>query len=56
MRLICIYLFGKDFYHRRNPTYPFSTIGEKYNKIIKITNEKIILAFRLEDEFNDFYN
>ena len=55
MILICIYIFGKDFYHRRNPTYTFSTIGEGY-KIINLKNEKIILAFRLEDEYGDFYN
>jgi hypothetical protein len=55
MILICIYIFGKDFYHRRNPTYTFSTIVEGY-KIINLTNEKIIIAFRLEDEYGDFYN
>ncbi len=55
MILICIYIFGKNFYHGRNPTYTFSTIVEWY-KIINLTNEKIILAFRLEDEYGDFYN
>ena len=53
--LIFIYLFGQDFFFRRNPTYTFSSIGEGY-KIINLTDEKFVLAFRIEDEYGYFYN
>ena len=48
---ICfIYIFGEDFLYRKNPYYTSSSIGENY-KEINLTNEKIVIAFRFEDDF-----
>ena len=48
MTIILIYIFGKDFFYRKNPVYTFSTISENYEKI-SLTKEKVTIAFRLED-------
>ena len=48
---ICfIYIVGEDFIYRKNPYYTSSLIGEDY-KEINLTNEKIVIAFRFEDDF-----
>ena len=48
--LIFIYIFGNDFFFRKNPSYTHSSIGEDYKKI-NLTNEKVIIAFRFEDDY-----
>ena len=46
--LIFIYLFGQDFFLRKNPSFKQSKIREGYKKI-NLTKEKVIIAFRIED-------
>ena len=48
--LIFIYIFGNDFFFIKNPSYTHSSIGEDYKKI-NLTNEKVIIAFRFEDDY-----
>ena len=50
-----IYIFGKDFFFRKNPSFTESTIGEGY-KIIDLSKEKIIIAFRIEDMNGNYIN
>ena len=42
------YIFGKNFFYRKNPSYTSSSISENYEKI-SLTKEKVTIAFRLED-------
>ena len=53
--LIFIYLFGEDFFLRKNPSFKQSTIGEGYKKI-NLTKEKVIIAFRIEDINGNYLN
>ena len=53
--LIFIYLFGQDFFLRKNPSFTQSTIGEGYKKI-NLTKEKVIIAFRIEDMNGNYIN
>ena len=48
--LIFIFIFSNDFFFRKNPSYTHSSIGEDYKKI-NLTNEKVIIAFRFEDDY-----
>ena len=53
--LTFIYLFGNDFFFRKNPSFTESTIGEGY-KTINLTEEKVIIAFRIEDMNGNYVN
>ena len=44
------YIFGEDFFFRKNPSFTYSTIGEDYKKI-DLSSKKIVIAFRIEDDF-----
>ena len=48
LTLLLIYIFGNNFFYRKNPSSTFSTISENYEKII-LSKEKVTIAFRLED-------
>ncbi len=48
LALLLIYIFGKNFFYRKNPSYTYSSISENYEKI-SLTKEKVTIAFRLED-------
>ena len=48
LALLLIYIFGKNFFYRKNPSYTSSSISENYEKI-SLTKEKVTIAFRLED-------
>ena len=48
-----IYIFGEDFFFRKNPSYTESRIGEGY-KTINLAKEKVIVAFRTEDINGNF--
>ena len=48
--LIFIFIFGNDFFFRKNPSYTHSSIGEGYKKI-NLSKEKVIIAFRFEDDY-----
>ena len=53
--LIFIYIFGEDFFFRKNPSFTQSTIGEGYEKI-DLSKEKISIAFRVEDMNGNYLN
>ena len=44
------YIFGEDFFFRKNPSFTYSTVGEDYKKI-DLSSKKIVIAFRIEDDF-----
>ena len=46
--LVLIYIFGKDFFFRKNTSFTEPTIGEGY-KIIDLSKEKILIAFQIEN-------
>jgi len=53
--LIFIYIFGEDFFFRKNPSFTQSTIGEGYEKI-DLSKEKVLIAFRIEDMNGNYLN
>ena len=53
--ILLIYIFGKNFFHRKNPLFTFSTIAENF-EIISLTKEKVSISFRLEDRNGFLFN
>ena len=47
---IFLFIFGSDFFFRKNPNSTYSTVGERYSKI-NLKKEKFNFAFRFEDEY-----
>ena len=50
-----IFIFGNDFFFRKNPSFTQSSISERYKRI-NLTNAQIIIAFRTEDEYGNYLN
>ena len=48
--IVFFYIFGNDFYYRKNPIFTYSSVGDNYSKI-NLKKEKFSLAFRIEDEY-----
>ena len=46
--IIAVFIFGKDFFLRKNPSYTYSSISENYEKI-NLKKEKILIAFKILD-------
>ena len=40
----------RRFFFRKNPSFTYSTVGEDYKKI-DLSSKKIVIAFRIEDDF-----
>ena len=56
--IISIIVFGSNFFQRKNPTITSSSVNGEYS-IINLKQEKLLIAFRLEDldgNFMDFSN
>ena len=56
--IISIIVFGGNFFLKKNPTITSSSVNGNYS-IINLKNEKVLIAFRLEDlngNFMDFTN
>ncbi len=56
--IISIIVFGSNFFQRKNPTITSSSVNGEYS-IINLKQEKLLIAFRLEDldgNFMDFTN
>ena len=53
--IIFIFIFGNDFFFRKNPSFTQSSISERYKKI-NLSNAQIIIAFRTEDVYGNYLN